>query len=275
VKTKRLVFCTNPSLYSTLILDAILQSELYQRGEIQIEAVYISTKIRTRNGSFLADVKQMIGTSGIKHSLYLAAYSLFFELLRLKSFHPTVTQLCKKHQIDIFRSKDINAESSQAWLATKKPDFILSGFFNQKIAEKTLSLTSIAAVNIHPALLPMYKGVDPVFYYFLNNEPNLGVSLHLMDQTYDTGRVLMSSTMAISQERSVSWHNLELFKIGVQMFLQWVEKNPQFDDKGLHAASLNTTDESDHYDTWPTKMAVARLKTALFRFSDFWEQAKK
>ena len=224
MKTKRLIFCTNSSLYSSYILEGILSSEAFRRGDIELVGVFLSKRIRTKTGGFVDDIMRVIKASGIKYALYLAAYSLFFELCRFSNFRPTASALCQKHGIDLYKSKDINAEASLSWLKSKMPDVLLSGFFNQKLSEETLSIPDLAAVNLHPALLPLYKGVDPVFFYFLNSEPTLGVSLHQMDITYDTGEILRSSEMGIQQSRSVSWHNLELFKLGTTLFLEWLNE---------------------------------------------------
>lgn len=269
MKKKRLIFCTNSSLYSTLVLEAILSSSIYKNGDIQVVGVFLSTKIRTQKGSFFGDVTRIIKISGVRYALYLALYSLFFELCRFKNFRPTVSQLCQQHQIEIYKSKDINTSGSQTWLKNKIPDVILSSFFNQKFSKDSLAIPSIAAVNLHPALLPKYKGVDPVFYYLLNEENTLGVTLHLMDETYDTGAILKSSTMEKQETKSISWHNLELFKLGAGLFIEWLKE-----ENGVSKEVKNKSLENEQYDSWPSSKEVCRLKTPLFKISDFLEQAR-
>jgi len=91
-----------------------------------------------------------------------------------------------------------------------------------------------------------------------------------MDVTYDTGEILRSSEMEIQQNRSVSWHNLELFKLGTTLFLEWLNET----EAPLNTASSQTTDETEHYDSWPRVEMVARLQIPLITFSDFLEQAR-
>ena len=49
--------------------------------------------------------------------------------------------------------------------------------------------------NKHCSLLPSYKGVYPVFWGMLNNEPYLGVTIHRMDESFDTGPILSQSAI--------------------------------------------------------------------------------
>lgn len=272
MNTKRLIFCTNSSLYSSLILDAILSSKPYQNSQIQIVGVFLSERVRTKDGDFFSDIRRIITTSGFSYAIYLALGTLFFDLCRFSGFRPTVQKICNEQNIELFKSKDVNSSIAQTWLKQKNPDVLLSGFFNQKLSEEVLSIPSIAAVNLHPALLPKYKGVDPVFFYFLNEESKLGVTLHAMDATYDTGAILSSSMMNISKRKSIFWHNLELFKLGANLFLDWVTvaKKQEIHKSDSKIKSL----ESEHYDSWPNSSMVKAVKTPLFKISDFFDQAK-
>ena len=58
--------------------------------------------------------------------------------------------------------------------------------------------------NKHCGLLPSYKGVYPVFWALLHGESNLGVTIHLMNEQFDDGRVL--------SQVQISSRNLTFFK---------------------------------------------------------------
>ena len=264
---KRIVFCTNSSLCSSIILEQLLASD-----SVDITGIYLSDRIRTKSGSFFGDLYRIINTSGFRYSLYLALGTLFFENifapLNKSTSRPTLKYLAKKHNIDVFSSKDINAARSLDWLKKKAPDILFSGFFNQKLEAVALSIPKLGCANLHPALLPKYKGVDPVFYYLLNKEAILGATLHRMDTQYDTGEILGQIEMPAESNRTVFWHNTELFKRGTELFTQWASQ-------ATEPQSIEPGKEGEFYDSWPTPAQIKILKNRLFNWRDLIDHAKQ
>lgn len=259
----RVLLCTSGGICATLSLQALLAQE-----DVEVVGLFLSTRTRTPNGSFLADAMRIARTSGLGYASYLGMGTTIFDSLRLPGILPTVTSLAKRHLIPIFRSGEINTSKAQTWLAERDPDILLSSFFNLKLAPETLAIPSRAAVNLHPALLPAYKGVDPVFYYFLNCETELGVSLHRMAEDFDTGEILARTGMPVNPNRSVFWHNIELFRYGLGLFLDWLKGSTP-------AVDQSNTGVTDQYDSWPLPEQVKSLNHPLCRFSDLWEQAHR
>lgn len=266
--TKRLVFCTNDSLFSSLILEQLLACE-----QIDIAGIYFSSRVRTKSGSLLGDIARIIKTSGLNYACYLALGTLFFEHWPLKHGRPTAKKLAQKNDIPCFTHKDINAPASINWLNSLNVDVLFSGFFNQKLGKQALQVPSIDCVNLHPAPLPRYKGVDPVFYCFLNQEKTLTISLHRMDQHYDTGNVLDTASIRIEPNRSIFWHNVELFKLGAELLINWATQSSKRLTESKLAPAESSACEREFYDSWPTPKQAKRLKGKLFSLKDFCDQA--
>jgi methionyl-tRNA formyltransferase len=263
VTKARVLLCTSGGICATLSLQALLNMD-----EVDIVGLFISTRTRTKNGSFIGDAIRIAKTSGLSYACYLAHGTTLFDCLRLPGTLPTINHLAKQHHIPTYRSGDINSKAAQAWLETQAPDILLSSFFNLKLSAKTLAIPRRIAVNLHPALLPAYKGVDPVFYYFLNEEKTLGISLHQMAEDFDTGSILAQTTMDVIPSRSVFWHNTELFRLGLRLFQKWMKK-PSTE------LNLANTEVSDQYDSWPSSAQTDKLQQPLWQLSDLWEQARR
>jgi methionyl-tRNA formyltransferase len=77
------------------------------------------------------------------------------------------------------------------------PDLILVATFTHLIPESVYSAASIAAINAHPSLLPNYRGANPYFHVIANGESQTGVTLHLLDNNFDTGAILKQASMPI------------------------------------------------------------------------------
>lgn len=70
------------------------------------------------------------------------------------------------------------------------PDLIIVASYPHYIPEAVFSAAKIAAVNAHPSLLPHYRGANPYFHVVKNGEQQTGVTLHLLDEGFDTGNII-------------------------------------------------------------------------------------
>ena len=68
------------------------------------------------------------------------------------------------------------------------PDLILIHSYSMIVREEVLSLCDV--VNIHGALLPQYRGANPIQWAILNNEHETGVTMHYVDAGIDTGDII-------------------------------------------------------------------------------------
>lgn len=70
-------------------------------------------------------------------------------------------------------------------LAKSTADISTLIYFNRIIPKKFIA----NMINIHPSYLPYYKGVQPVFWALLNNEKEIGITVHKVDSGIDTGAI--------------------------------------------------------------------------------------
>jgi methionyl-tRNA formyltransferase len=75
-------------------------------------------------------------------------------------------------------------------LGALEPDLAISGGFPLRIPEDALAVPRCGVVNGHPALLPRYRGPNPIGWALRNGDSELGFTFHRMDADFDTGRVL-------------------------------------------------------------------------------------
>lgn len=62
--------------------------------------------------------------------------------------------------------------------------------FPWRIPPPVLRLPRHGVVNVHPSLLPRYRGPAPVLWAIRNGDPDMGVTIHRMDENFDTGPIL-------------------------------------------------------------------------------------
>ena len=68
-------------------------------------------------------------------------------------------------------------------------DYLVTACWPLLIPENVLSQAGKAALNIHPSLLPLYKGLNPVRDQLTAKDERFGVTLHHMNNNYDSGEI--------------------------------------------------------------------------------------
>ncbi len=73
------------------------------------------------------------------------------------------------------------------------PDLILVSCYARKIPQAILDIPVHGSFNLHPSLLPAYRGPAPVFWQFRDGLSEFGVTLHRMTETMDAGEIVAQS----------------------------------------------------------------------------------
>ena len=99
------------------------------------------------------------------------------------------------------------------------PDIIVSLMFTDRIPPSVLGAFPGKVFNLHPSLLPAYRGADPIFkmLWDRNIDQHSGVSLHLVDDGFDTGALLAQAAVPFPPTRRVSVYLMELVKAGTPL----------------------------------------------------------
>ena len=77
-----------------------------------------------------------------------------------------------------------------ARFAAREIDFILVACWPYLIGEPLIGAARKAALNLHPSLLPAYRGADPLGDQLAAGDDNFGVTLHLLDARFDHGDIV-------------------------------------------------------------------------------------
>jgi methionyl-tRNA formyltransferase len=78
-----------------------------------------------------------------------------------------------------------------------QPDAICVACFPYRLPDRLLRLPRLGSLNIHPSLLPDNRGPDPLFWTFRRGDTFTGVTVHLMDSSFDTGPILLQEQMQV------------------------------------------------------------------------------
>lgn len=109
---------------------------------------------------------------------------------------PEVT-LINKLKIRQIRLKSANGPLFRKLMLTLNVDLIIVGTWRERLDKETFNLPTIATVNVHPSLLPKYRGPNPYLQNILHGENFSGVTLHLVTEKFDNGPILKQEKVEI------------------------------------------------------------------------------
>ncbi|MCU0935465.1 MAG: hypothetical protein MUF66_05185 [Gammaproteobacteria bacterium] len=82
-------------------------------------------------------------------------------------------------------------------LAAMTPDAVLVACFPYRLPPEVFRLPRVACLNLHPSLLPRYRGPYPVFWQLRAGERATGVTLHRVSERLDAGDVVARRRLAL------------------------------------------------------------------------------
>ena len=121
-----------------------------------------------------------------------------FKLFLLDFFKssPEVTMI-KERKIKEIKCKSANSEEFKREIIKLNADVIFVGTWSEKLKKEIIDLPTIATINVHPSLLPEYRGPNPYIQTILHGETQSGVTFHLMTEELDKGPVLAQQKVDI------------------------------------------------------------------------------
>jgi len=104
------------------------------------------------------------------------------------------------------------------------PDLFVVVAYGRILPGSFLSIPHLGAINIHPSLLPRYRGPAPVQWAIINGDQETGVTTMWMDEGMDTGDVLLGSKVAVSPDDTSGSLHRRLAEVGAQLLIETLNK---------------------------------------------------
>ncbi len=133
---------------------------------------------------------------------------------------PDVLQLAAQYRIPVTAVRQINHPQFIRQVAQMNPELILVSCFPYKFHGNLLDLPRYGCWNLHPSLLPHFRGPSPLFWTFWEGQNDTGVTLHQMDAGLDTGEILKQAAYHLPDGISGPTAEQQLAELGGQLILQ-------------------------------------------------------
>ena len=158
-----------------------------------------------------------------------------------------VKALALAHGIPVFQPDDINTPEAVKHIAALKPDLIVTVAFGQIISQAVLDIPSYGCINVHPSLLPKYRGAIPLQEAIMHGDSETGVSIIMMDAKMDHGPILAQEKISMDPSETTATLREKTTVLGTKLLIQVI---------GHIAANTASSREQDH-----TQATFTRLMT--------------
>ena len=111
--------------------------------------------------------------------------------------HTPVFMVAHKMGIPIIETASLNDTIIIKKIQMEAPHFFVVFDFGQIIPKELLSIPKIAPLNVHPSLLPKYRGAAPIIRAMMNGESYTGISVIKMNDKIDAGDIVLQEKIDI------------------------------------------------------------------------------
>lgn len=119
--------------------------------------------------------------------------------------------------LPVHEPKRIRDEEVVEQLRAYAPDVILVVAYAKLIPPVILELPTFGCINVHPSLLPKYRGAIPLQAAVMNGDAETGVCTFFMDEGYDTGDLILTRRTPLGADETGEELSLRLATVGAQV----------------------------------------------------------
>ncbi len=116
--------------------------------------------------------------------------------------YQSVYEFAKSHKLPVIRGKAADVEVTN-FIANTAPDLIWITDYRYLLPAHLLEIAPLGAINLHPSLLPKYRGRAPINWAILHGESKLGLTAHFVDEGMDSGDIIEQERFELASDEDV------------------------------------------------------------------------
>ncbi len=180
----------------------------------------------------------------------LSIFEPFFSFSRSYS----IRNLARRYAIPLWHIQNINDQESVRLLRSLQPDIIISGQ-GQLIEKEVLDIPRIGIINKHAGMLPNYRGTYPIFWAMLNNEQEVGITVHFMNEKFDDGEIIVQRRIIVEGGDTFESLYKKVIEVTPEIMFEALDRIEKKEASGIENVSADAT-----YYSYPQKGDILKFK---------------
>lgn len=139
--------------------------------------------------------------------------------------------VCSRNDIKFELISDFRSFSFIDKIRQLQPDVICICHFQKLISDEIIKIPKFGCLNLHPSLLPEYRGMAPQHWPIINGEKKTGITVHFVDDGIDTGNIIVQKELDLGESEYVFELQNRFKEIYKYIFVEALQK---IKDTDLH-----------------------------------------
>ena len=135
---------------------------------------------------------------------------------------PPVKQLAIQLGIEVMQPARVRDDSFLQQFYLLNPDMVVVAAFGQILPKEIIDFPKLGCLNIHPSLLPKYRGAAPLNWSIIRGETKTGVTIMLMDEGMDSGDILLQEETKLGEEENFGQLHDRLAIMGAKLLQETI-----------------------------------------------------
>ena len=134
-------------------------------------------------------------------------------------------------------------EDLKSKIESLKPDLVIVAAYGRILSKEILEIPKYKSLNIHPSILPKYRGASPIQHTTLNDEKESGVTVILMDEKMDHGKIVSKINCPVPEKTTYEQLSLQLAELGGEIIVDTIPKwvNNEIEPEAQNEAEASYT----------------------------------
>ena len=125
---------------------------------------------------------------------------------------------------NIYQPANLRRENFEHILCSEDPDLIAVVAYGKLLPEYVLNYPKYGCINVHGSLLPKYRGAAPMQWCLIDGESETGITTMYMDKGLDTGDMLLSESIPLTDADNFGTVHDRLAALGGKLLCETVKR---------------------------------------------------
>jgi methionyl-tRNA formyltransferase len=163
---------------------------------------------------------------------------------------PATAVWAREHGVSVLQPASLKPPEVVAQFAALKPDVMVVASYGRILTPEILAVPTHGCLNVHPSLLPKYRGSSPIAEAMLQGDTVTGVTIMLLDEGMDTGPIVAQEEYPVLSDDTSESLTIRMFERGAELISRtlpaWVNGGlkaaPQDDNLATYSRRLEKSD---------------------------------